>query len=74
MGYHSNALANTIRIGSKSVLVMFSMEVKMGTTSPLTFIESLGTKVRAPLAVPILVYGKELAPSHGYHSGLVNLT
>jgi len=50
------------------------MEVKMGTTSPLTFIESSGTKVRAPLAVPILVYGKELAPSHGYHSGLVNLT
>ena len=29
----------------------------MGTTSPQTFIESLGTKVRAPLAVPILERG-----------------
>ena len=63
LGYYNNALTNTIRIGSKSVLVMFSMEVKMGTTSPLTFIESSGTKVRAPLAVPILVYGKYLSPA-----------
>ena len=58
LGYYNNALTNTIRIGSKSVLVMFSMEVKMGTTSPRLSLRAWEPRLEHRLRCPFWYMGK----------------